>query len=63
MYQQIYGEVFSVTALVEPLKSLLLGAPRVRTRTTPPPNTAMEPQPPQQVSLLQPQQQKSLRQN
>jgi protein SCO1/2 len=31
VYQQIYGEVFSVTVLVEPLKALLLGDPRVRT--------------------------------
>lgn len=31
IYQQIYGEVFPVTALVEPLKALLLGDPAVRT--------------------------------
>lgn len=29
--QQIYGEIFPVTALVEPLKTLLLGDPKVRT--------------------------------
>ncbi len=30
VYQQVYGEVFPVTALVEPLKALLLDDPRVR---------------------------------